>query len=78
LSEIVSTKVCILDHQWKLVIKYSLPAHVEVNYRLANQSDYYSSNLRTLVLVSVCEVVSRDGTTIGDVIDVVAMVMEKL
>jgi len=26
----------------------------------------------------VCEVVSRDGTTIGDVIDVVAMVMEKL
>jgi len=29
-------------------------------------------------LVSVCEVVSRDGTTIGDVIDVVAMETEKL
>ena len=26
----------------------------------------------------VCEVLSRDGTTIGDVIDVVAMVVEKL
>ena len=59
-------------------LSISLPARVEVNYRLANQSDYYSSNLWTLVLVSVCEVVSRDGTTIGNVIDVVAMVMEKL
>jgi len=26
----------------------------------------------------VCEIVSGDGTTIGDVIDVVAMVIEKL
>jgi len=25
-----------LDHQWKLVIEYSLPARVEVNCRLAN------------------------------------------
>ena len=29
-------------------------------------------------MVSVCEVVSGDGTTIGDVIDAVAMVIAKL
>ena len=29
-------------------------------------------------MVSMCEVVSGDGTTIGDVIDAVAMVMAKL
>ena len=41
-------------------LSISLPARVEVNYRLTMVVTY-----GTLVLVSVCEIVSRDGPTIG-------------